>query len=73
MDELNSNLESINNMAEAKDRENVRMRKEVEKLAVEVAEQERELDALRSQVGYVLYWLMIIFLTDVEVNIEYFY
>ena len=50
MDELNSNLESINNMAEAKDRENVRMRKEVEKLAVEVAEQERELDALRSQV-----------------------
>ena len=73
MDELNSTLESINNMAEAKDRENVRMRKEVEKLAVEVAEQERELDALRSQVGYVLYWLMIIFLTDVEVNIEYFY
>ena len=70
---MNSTLESINNMAEAKDRENVRMRKEVEKLAVEVAEQERELDALRSQVGYVLYWLMIIFLTDVEVNIEYFY
>lgn len=66
MDELNSTLESINNLAEAKDRENVRLRKEVEKLAIEVAEQERELDALRSQVGYKPYWLIIIFPTDMR-------
>ena len=47
---MNSTLETINSMAEAKDKENARLRKEVEKLAVEVADQEEELEALRSQV-----------------------
>ena len=50
MEELNTTLGTINSMAEAKDKENARLRKEVEKLAVEVAEQEKELEALRNQV-----------------------
>ena len=49
MDELNAELESIRNLSIAKERENVRLQREVERLAVEVGEQEAELKQLMSQ------------------------